>query len=455
MTRFMTTGGWTWPASQRGSWKLFLLTVLLAATHRPVVAQIESEEPDPRIIDYFAMEGLANPVARLQQRLAAGKTQLERQPTRGYLDALLKELHVPVSSQVLVFSKTSSQSEHTSPQTPRAIYFSDDVYVAWVPGGAVIDLAAQDQARGTIFYTLEQHTNQPPRFARPASCLQCHLGPKTLNVPGLLVRSTYTAADGTPLAQVPGFVNGHNSPLEQRWGGWYVTGTHADTLHLGNIFAANPSVPEAVDASAGANITNLATRFDTSRYLSMHSDLAALLVLEHEMRMHNLITRANYETRYALAERARVDVLASNPSGPAGDWPPQRVRQAGEMLLEYMLFRNEAPLKGPVSGSARFAAEFAKGGPHDSQGRSLRQLDLQKRLLRFPCSFLVYSRGFDALSQEIKEYLWKRLAEILTGRDRSTTYAGMSGEDRQAVLEILRDTKPDFASWLKAPTTPD
>jgi hypothetical protein len=119
------------------------------------------------------------------------------------------------------------------------------------------------------------------------------------------------------------------------------------------------------------------------------------------------------------------------------------------MLLEYMLFRNEAPLNGPVSGTSAFAVEFANSGPGDSKGRSLRQLDLQKRLLRYPCSFLVYSSGFDALPREMKEYLWARLAEILGGRDQGANYAGMSREDRQAVFEILRDTKPEFAAWLK------
>jgi hypothetical protein len=259
----------------------------------------------------------------------------------------------------------------------------------------------------------------------------------------LIVRSVHTAPDGTALAQVIGFVNGHNSPLEERWGGWYVSGTHAGALHLGNSFASAAN-PESNDLRAGTNVTDLRGRFDSARYPSPHSDIVALLVLEHEVRMHNLITHASYETRLALAENPH---LAS--SFQKEDWPQARIRRAGEMLLEYMLFRNEAPLKGPVKGTSSFATEFEADGPRDAKGRSLRQLDLKTRLLRYPCSFLIYNQSFDALPGEMKDYLWQRLDEILSGQDRSPTYAGMTAEDRQAVLEILRDTKPEFNQWLR------
>jgi len=161
-------------------------------------------------------------------------------------------------------------------------------------------------------------------------------------VPGLLVRSVYTASNGTPLAQVQGFVNGHNSDLEERWGGWYVTGKFPG-IHLGNIFATNLEHPEQVEFSSTADVTDLKNRFESSRYLTPHSDIVALLVLEHEVRMQNLITRANYETRYALedrAERARNHELkdfsgskigtSSNADGKLSEWEEQRIAAAGE-----------------------------------------------------------------------------------------------------------------------------
>jgi hypothetical protein len=276
--------------------------------------------------------------------------------------------------------------------------------------------------------------------------MQCHLGSKTLHVPGLLVQSVYTTSSGKPLAAVDGFVNGHNSSLRERWGGWYVTGKHPGELHLGNAFVADADHPELTDLQTGANVTDLRDRFNASRYLSVHSDLVALLVLEHQVRMQNLITRANYETRYALDDQARQSAGVNNVRP---GWPQQRIALAGELLLEYMLFRNEAPLKGPVKGTSAFAAQFERVGPRDSKGRSLRQLDLRTRLLRYPCSFLIYSAAFDALPQEMKTYLWQRLQHILMGQDQSTTYTTMTAQDRQDVLGILLETKPEFAAWMR------
>ena len=410
----------------------------------PVFGQTALEEPEERIFQYHSTNDLADPVANLARRVADGSIKLNFETGRGYLPALLSALRVPASSQSLVFSKTSSQRERINPQTPRAVYFADDISVGWVPGGSVIELASVDPSRGPIFYTLDQSPVGTPKFTRRADCFQCHLAPRTLNVPGLLVRSVYTASNGVPLGQVDGFINGHNSPLKVRWGGWYVTGSHSGEPDLGNIFATDPDHPEQLDrpTPAAAAVTGLQDRFDTTRYLSPHSDLVALLVLEHQVRMQNLITRANYETRSALDQQAKESANVSN-------WPQERIAHAGEMLLEYMLFRNEAPLSGPVRGTSAFAEEFQRGGPEASKGRSLRQLDLQTRLMRYPCSFLIYSAAFDGLPREMKNYLWRRLEQILTGQDRSATYATMAARDRQEVLEILLETKPEFAAWMR------
>jgi len=483
-SRDLAFGPWVFDVSlDLGVWRLALPWLLgfCCCLGQPVSAQTVLGEPQERIIHYEAPGPLADPVARLQRCLADGSAKLNFDAARGgYLPSLLQALGIHNSSQGLVFSKTSTQRERINPGTPRAVYFGDDAYVGFVPGGPEMEIISVDPTRGPIFYTLEQKADALPVFSRRADCMQCHLGPRTLNVPGLVVRSIYTATNGIPLAPVEGFINGHNSPLEKRWGGWYVTGTHLRTvrdepddreppsplpigwgegsrvrgllavhrsgggdLHLGNVFSTDPSHPDQVDLSAGANVTDLRARFDTSRYLSPHSDLVALLVLEHQVRMQNLITRANYETLYALDERA---------DGPApaggGAWPEQRIARAGEMLLEYMLFRNEAPLHGPLKGTSAFTAEFQLDGPRASKGRSLRQLDLDTRLLRYPCSFQIYSPAFAALPPEMKNYLWRRLQEILTGQDHTPTYASLSTHDRQDILEILQETKTEFKSWL-------
>jgi hypothetical protein len=422
---------------------IFLAGLLLGAITLPVFAQSLLDESDERVIHYDSSRDLSDPIACLQRQLAAGTVYLTFETNRGYLPSLLSALGVPVSSQTLVFSKTSSQRTHTSPQTPRAIYFSDAVSVGWAKGAGDIDIASIDPRRGAIFYTLSQNPVAAPKFARRAECMQCHLGPKTINVPGMIVRSFYTASNGTPVAAVSEFVSGHNAPLASRWGGWYVTGYSEDS-HLGNSFVSDLTAASQVGlASAKSSVLNdLRNQFDTSCYLSPHSDIVALLVLEHQVRMQNLITHAQYETLFALDQQ-------TNNSPTAPSWIEPRIARAGEMLLEYLLFRNEAPLKGPVRGSSGFAAEFQVAALRDSKGRSLRDLDLNMRLFRYPCSYLIYSPSFDALPSPMKTYLWHRLDEILTGRDQGSTYATMTSDDRRNILEILRATKPEFAAFLE------
>jgi hypothetical protein len=422
-----------------------------------------------QVIHYETSDGLADAVTLLQKPGSDPLSPMNFEPERGYLRAVLQALQVPVSSQTLVFSKTSSQRDHTSPKSPRAIYFKDDVIIGWAPDAPQLDVISMDPNRGPIFYTVDQTREARPKFTRRNDCMECHLTPKTINVPGLVVRSVYAAPDGTPLAQVPAFVNGHNSPLPLRWGGWYVTGTAVGDQHLGNLLATDTDHPESLQPASTAISTDLTKRFDTARYLSPHSDIVALLVLEHQVRMQNLLTRASYETRFALAGSGDFEPTPTRnapkaakeetyiPSGEPGDsWfhegaerTPARISLAGELLLEYMLYRNEAALGGPVKGTSGFAEAFQRLGPFDAKGRSLREFDLSTRLFRYPCSFLVYSPAFDALPTEMKSYLWRRLDEVLTGQDRSEGYAGMAASDRQNVLEILRDTKPEFAAWLR------
>lgn len=381
---------------------------------------------DPVI--HYASGDLKDPVTALQKKLDLGQAELRFDRELGWLPSVLKLLNVPVSSQSLVFSKTSFQLQRISPQTPRALYFNDEVYLGYVPDGEVMEISAVDPEKGAVFFTLDQSGKTSPRFVRRDECLQCHQSPKTLGVPGHLVRSVYTAPDGYPVFQAGGFVTDHRSPMKERWGGWYVTGRHGGDLHMGNSFLRGGD-PQAFDLKAGSNVTALSSRFDTDRYLSPHSDIVALMVLEHQTRMHNLMTRVSYETRLALEQQASMNHALGRPHGEWSDSTRRRIYGSADVLLQYMLFRDEAPVRDPVQGTSGFAAEFQKGGPRDSKGRSLRELDLKTRLLRYPCSYLIYSEAFDGLPREVKTYLYRRLAAELTG----------------PVREILLDTKPEFA----------
>ena len=410
---------------------------------------------DHAAIQYGAADG-KDRVAAFQQKLREGKLHLDFDEHHGYLPAVLKALNVPVASQVLVFSKTSFQAPRISPRMARALYFSDDVYVGWVPGGDVLELAAIDPQQGVMFYTMDQDSGPKARIDRRDECLQCHASGGTLGVPGLVVRSVFVERSGMPLFQAGGFVTDHRSPLAQRWGGWYVTGTHGAQRHMGNVFAEDRDHPEELDREQGANVTDLKSRIDTGNYLSPHSDIVALMVLEHQTRMANLITRVNYETRMALYEQKAINQSLGEPENQIGDSVRRRIDNAAEALLKYLLFTDEAQLDGAIKGTSGFAAAFTARGPRDGRGRSLRELDLTTRMLRYPCSWMIYSAGFDALPPMARERIYRRLWEVLTGADQTAAYARLTPADRTAILEILRATKkglPDYWS-VAAKETP-
>ena len=369
-----------------------------------------------------------DPVALLAQAVASGAATLDYDEQFGYLPSLLDRLDIRVDSQALVFSKTSLQAPLISPRTPRSIYFSDAVAVGFVQGSAVIELAAFDPRRGTVFYTLATARADRPRFARPSRCLRCHQAAATLGVPGPYVGSVSTSASGRPDFRLGTVVTDHRTPFEERWGGWYVTGTHGDQQHRGNVRGRDPATPAGLVAAANHNLTTLTRFVDPNDYLVPTSDLVALMTLEHQTHMINLFTRAGWEARIAdedgrLTRRETVDR-----------------RNGVDEIVRYMLFADEAPLRDPIRGVSTFTETFPMRGPRDSRGRSLRDLDLETRLFRHPLSYMIYSDLFDGLPDPVRAAVYTRLFEVLTD-DAPDRFERLSAEDRQAILEILRETK--------------
>ena len=184
-------------------------------------------------------------VAGLKGKIESGRVQLKFDSKRGYLPAVLQALNVPVESQMAVFSRTSLQAERIEPDNPRTIFFNDSVAVGWVHGG-FIEMAAQDPQQGVIFYTLEQQDAARPSIIRRDDCLRCHSSDLSLGVPGMIVRSFYTMPDGRPRLILGGFTTDQSSPFEERWGGWYVTGTMAHGRHMGNAMVGDAENPDAM-----------------------------------------------------------------------------------------------------------------------------------------------------------------------------------------------------------------
>jgi hypothetical protein len=410
-------------------------------------AQIEFEAAP---INYESAE-VNTRITRLQKQLDAGDVKLAVDSNRGYLDSVLKLLDVPPSSQVMVFSKTSLQLRRIMPSRPRAVYFSDDMYIGYCQQGDVLEVAAQDAKQGTIFYTLSQPEAEPdakPLFVRDrGQCLTCHASSRTQGVPGLLVRSVFSDSGGHPLLGSGTFNTDHTSPFSHRWGGWYVSGNHGSMRHMGNVIA-NKRSPEDLDREAGANVTDLNKIVAVDHYLTPHSDLVALMVLEHQVQMHNYITLASFETRNALHHDQIMNKALEREADYRSELTDRRIASVSEKLVKYLLLSGEAKLDCPVSGTSEFTQEFPTRGPRDSKGRSLRDLDLQSRLFKYPCSYLIYSDGFTQLPAEIKGDVLKRLRAVLTGENQSPEFAHLSSNDRQTIHEILKETLAGLpADW--------
>jgi hypothetical protein len=423
-------------------WALIVAVTLIAA-----VCQADDDFERPPIS--YSDSTPANRVSRLQQQLVAGELKLQYADHLGYLPALLEALQVPVESQTLVFSKTSMQRQRISPRTPRAIYFGDDVYVGFCQSGTVLEISAADPELGAVFYTLDQQKGNVPRLTRQTeSCLTCHASSRTENIPGHVVRSLFTDRSGEPILSAGSFNVDHRTPLAQRWGGWYVTGSHGPQQHLGNLVVEGRDVRQPVENAQGQNVMELSDRFSRDVYLSPHSDIVALMVLEHQTLVHNRITKANFETRAALYYQIEMNRALGKPDNEPLESVDRRIQSAGDKLVDALLFVDEPALTAPIKGTSGFAESFGKHGPADSQGRSLRQLDLERRLLKYPCSYLIYSDSFDSLPDEVRTYVWQRLHKILSGEDRSKPFAHLSMDDRQSISGILRETKSNLpADW--------
>ena len=366
-------------------------------------------------------------VSALNARLASGAAHLQFDRDRGYLPAVLDALRVPRESQMAVFSPTSFQASKINAQNPRAIYFSDTVAVGWVRGG-LLEVAAQDPRLGPVFYALDQKPDERPQFTRSdEDCLVCHRSWETLAVPGIFVLSTFPPL--TKNGYASGGVSDQRTPFIERWAGWYVTGRPGRTRHMGN-----KPVPTRDDTSPTVAIDSLEGRIDLKGYPTPYSDIVALMVFEHQTRMTNLLTYLAWETRVARFDRKPQPAL------------DETVRE----LVDYLLFVDEAPLVGKIEGTSGFAEMFSAQGPRDARGRSLRQFDLVTRLMKYPCSYLIYSAAFDALPPVALEAVYKRMWQVLSGADKQRPYQRLSLADRRAVIEILRETRAGLPAYFQA-----
>jgi len=360
-------------------------------------------------------------VDRLNAKIQAGAAKLVYDEKTGYIKSVLQLLDIPVESQVMVYTQTSLQANHIRMDNPRAIYFNDHVSVGYIRGAGLIEVVAQDAKMGSVFYVVHEEPASQPNFGRESSqCLRCHLSWDTLGVPGMSVLTTYPRRSVNDYAN-GGFVD-HYKPIEERWGGWYVTGKQVPKRHMGNFPLIIPQGAASTPNTAPPARESLAGVFNLDGYLTPYSDIVALMVLEHQAHFVNLVTRANYETRVG------------------GD--DSRVEEAASTLAEYMLFVDEARIPSPIEGSSGFTAAFLAQGKKDSKGRSLRELDLKTHLQKYPLSYMIYSPAFQGMEAEPKKLVMQQIEKVLAGGVTDGKYSRFTPETRAAIKEILRETLP-------------
>jgi hypothetical protein len=367
-------------------------------------------------------------VARLQRRIDAG--ELVFQGTgRELLLAVLKALHVPVESQTLVFSKTSLQKERISPETPRALYFSETVYVGWVPGG-LIEVAAIDPQLGPIFYHFKANDapEVPKKFERDASCMLCHGYFFIRDVPSLLALTGVPDKTGEFLARSDFDLVDDATRFEKRWGGWYVTGYTGTENHRGNAFGVSDGKTSRV-VPTSARPAQLSEFFDTSRYPAATSDAANLLILEHQIALYTTLIRAH--------QNARLAPRLSRPS-------------LETEVVDRLLFRRAARLPEGIVKNGAFMRAFTADARRSAAGDSLKDLMLDGQLFRNRCSYLIYSEAFAALPAGLKTGIYRALYDALQNDDPASRYAYLEKAERRRIYDILMETHPEARQQFEA-----
>ncbi|MCA8969388.1 MAG: hypothetical protein KDC95_06380 [Planctomycetes bacterium] len=375
-------------------------------------------------------------VTRLESRLSSGDATIEGETRAAKLRALLDALEIEVASQTLVFSKTSFQNDRISPDNPRAIYFGDDVHIGFVPGSDLVELAAIDSGKGVQFYTLEFAEHGAPRITRRSEeCFTCHSTSRTRSVPGLIVRSVEVDASGRLRTDRKTYHTTAKSPLENRWGGWAVTGSPVRLDHMGNrVLHGEGVVP--VDSVALVR-----------GHLARTSDVVALMVLEHQCQALNAITRAGIACRTALDRQAAANRACDDPPEFVSPATLRAIHAAADEVVAALLFKDEARLAVPIDAESAFAKRFTARGKRDLRGRSLRDFDLRQRLFRYPCSYLIDSPALRALPRLARERILDRMQRVLTGR-LSMRRWGIPRSVRSEILEIVDETRGGLAKVL-------
>ena len=403
---------------------LFLLALM------PMLLAIPTAEAAKRLRDFekpphnYWQRAPQDRFTKIKTALETGKLPLDRTSEKAFVVSLLKALDISPATQTLVYSTTSLQLSRISPRNPRAIYFNEDVYVGWVPRGQ-IEIASIDPALGGIYYIFNVPRGPGPiRVERSTRCFNCHAEFENGRVPGLLVKSVVPGPGGGSLESFRGDITGHSVPFKDRFGGWHLTGKHGITEHLGNM------VGTLSPAGLKKYANPPARQFRWETYPVATSDVLAHLLHEHQVGFVNRAIKATYDTRAALV---------------AGDAKAMLTKHAS-VLTRYLLFADEAKFPtGGIGGDALLKKDFAKRARKASNGLSLRDLDLNTRLFKHRCSYMIYSAAFAGLPPALKQLVFIKLRAALEDAKPNPDFAYLPPAEKKAIAQILTETVKGFA----------
>jgi hypothetical protein len=406
-----------------------LLPVFLLALSglTPLLAQptYRDIEQPPHL---YSKRPLKDRFTQLKPAFEAGQLPLDRTSEKGFLISLLRLLGIPASSQMMLFSTTSLQLGLISPRNPRALYFNEDIYLGFIPGGRV-EIVSLDPELGGIFYIFDLPRGPGPvRVERSERCMNCHSGDDTGGVPGLLIKSVVPGPTGGSLKAFRIEQSGHQIPLEQRFGGWHVTGADAFTNHWGNMQGrSSPAGLERIPLEPGR-------LFDFAKYPVATSDVLPQLVHEHQVGFVNRAIEAAY--------RARTSLFASQ--GKLSSAQSDEFDAQAKLLARYILFADEAKLPaGGIAGDPAFKTDFLRAR-RVVGGASLKDFDLRTRLFKHRCSYMIYSPVFTGLPKELKQRVYRDLGTALSVAQPAAEFSYLPAEEKQVIRTILKGTLKDL-----------
>ena len=361
---------------------------------------------------------------QIKAALETGKLPLDRSSEKVFVTSLLKALNISPATQTLVYSTTSLQLRSISPRNPRALYFNEDIYVGWVPGGQ-IEIASIDPDLGGIYYIFDvPRLSGPIKVERSSRCFNCHAEFEIGRIPGLLLKSVIPGPGGGSLESFRSDETGHIIPFRDRFGGWHLTGKHGITQHLGNMVGElSPNGLKKYPNPPGKQF-----RWET--YPVASSDVLAHLLQEHQVGFVNRAIKATYDTRSALTEGDAKEV----------------VNKYAESLTRYLLFTDEVPLpEGGIEGDQSLKEHFLKNARKSAQGNSLREFDLRTRLFKYRCSYMVHSAAFEGLPPPLKEQIILRLKIALDVSRKSPVSLHLRDSEKQSIHRILNSTLKPYS----------